>query len=238
MNKMQILLKRHSSTILTVISALGVVGTTILAVKATPKAIELIENAKKEKQEDLTKLESIRVAWKPYISTAISGISTIACIFSANYLNLRNQASLMSAYALLSNSYQEYVEKTKELSTNDEKTVNVMHGLVKSKFDQNIILDEDKKLFFDFQSMRYFDSTLEDVLKAEDMVNQQFAATDCVSLNDFYRYLGIEPIEQGDYIGWMSDGHYYEILFNHERVQLDGGIECCLITMEFPQYII
>lgn len=238
MNKLQILLKRHSSTILTVISSLGVVGTTILAVEATPKALQLIEKAKKEKKDDLTKLETIRAAWKPYVPTAISGLSTITCIFAANYLNLRNQASLMSAYALLNNSYKEYVEQTKNISTDDEKTVNVVHGLVKSKFDQDIVLDEDKKLFFDFQSMRYFESTLEDVLKAEDQINQQFAATDCASINDFYRYLGIEPIEHGDYIGWMSDGHYYEILFNHERVQLDNDLECCLITMEFPQYII
>lgn len=238
MNRMQILFKRHSSTILTVISSLGVVGTTILAVKATPKALQLIEEAKKDKQSELTRLEVVKTTWKTYIPTTISGLSTIACIFGANYLNLRNQASLMSAYALLNNSYKEYVEKSKELTSNDGQTVNVMHGIAKSKFDQNIVLDEDKKLFFDFHSMRYFESTLEDVLKAEDELNQQFAATDCASVNDFYRYLGIEPIESGDYIGWASDGNYFEITFNHERIQLNDDLECCLITMEFPQYII
>ena len=47
-------LKRNSPTILTVIAAVGVVGTTVAAIKATPKAMKLLEKASDEKNDELT----------------------------------------------------------------------------------------------------------------------------------------------------------------------------------------
>ena len=44
-------LKRQSPTILSVISAGGVVGTAVLAVKATPKAMKILEDRKRENGE-------------------------------------------------------------------------------------------------------------------------------------------------------------------------------------------
>lgn len=98
MNSAQIFLKKHSSTILTVIGSAGVVATTVLAVKATPKALQLIEDEKNSRNNEifleamtndfenceyireLKLLDIIKVAWKPYIPTAITGLSTITCI--------------------------------------------------------------------------------------------------------------------------------------------------------------
>ena len=105
----------NSSTILTCVGAVGVAATATMAVKATPKAIALLEEAREEKGEELTKLEVIDVTAPVYIPAAIAGFSTIACIFGANILNKRSQAALMSAYALLDNSYKEYMRKSEEL---------------------------------------------------------------------------------------------------------------------------
>jgi hypothetical protein len=125
MTKTKLFFKKHSSTILTVIGAVGVVGTAVLSVKATPKALKLIEEKKQElEKEELTAIETVKTAWKPYIPAAITGFSTIACIFGANYLSVRSQASLMSAYALLDRSYKEYREKTEELYPEESTKVN------------------------------------------------------------------------------------------------------------------
>ena len=40
MNNIQSLLKRHSTLIMTIVASAGVVTTTVLAVKATPKAVK------------------------------------------------------------------------------------------------------------------------------------------------------------------------------------------------------
>ena len=84
MNKAQLFLKAHSPTILTVIGSTGVVITAVLAVRGTPKALKLIEEAKNTKGDELTVGETIQVAWKPYIPATISCVSTILCIVSVN----------------------------------------------------------------------------------------------------------------------------------------------------------
>ena len=96
--------KKATPTILTCISAAGVVVTVVLAVKATPKALKCIEKEKEAKNaengENLTRMETITACWRCYIPAAATGIATIGCIFGANALNRRQQASLVSAYAL------------------------------------------------------------------------------------------------------------------------------------------
>lgn len=234
MKKMQVLLRRHSSTILTAISSLGVVMTTVLAVRATPKAVTLLNKAKEEKDSELTVTEIIKTAWKPYIPTAISGISTILCIVGTNYLNKRTQTSLVSAYALLNNSYQEYMNKTKELYGN-EADLAIKKSIVADKLENNILhLNGDKRLFFDYQTMRYFESTFENVLHAEDLLNRELAATGYVSVNDFYRFLGLSELEYSNHIGWSDNGHYHELKFEHQRVQYEDGLECWIIMTDEP----
>lgn len=71
-------LYRSSPTILTVVASVGVVTTTIMAVRATPKAIKILKEAELEKGEDLSKLEIIRAAGPIYIPSVLLGVSTIA----------------------------------------------------------------------------------------------------------------------------------------------------------------
>ena len=51
MNKLEVFMKKHSSMLLSVASGIGLVTTTVLAIKATPKALELIEEEKKEQDD-------------------------------------------------------------------------------------------------------------------------------------------------------------------------------------------
>ena len=56
----QLFVKRNASTILTVLGSIGVVATTLTAVKATPKDLHLIQEAEQEKGGKLTTWEKIR----------------------------------------------------------------------------------------------------------------------------------------------------------------------------------
>ena len=75
-------IKKNAPTILTCIGAAGVVTTTVMAVKATPKALEILKDAEEEKGEKLTKWEKINVAGPVYIPAVITGAATIALIES------------------------------------------------------------------------------------------------------------------------------------------------------------
>lgn len=240
--KSKVFLSRNSSTILTCIGGVGVVATVVTAVKATPKAMALIEEAKEEKGADLTKVETAIVAAPAYITTAIIGVSTLACIFGANALNRHQQASMMSAYALLDNSYKEFKAKVNELYGNDAGA-NVRGEIAKDHYeDTDIQVTDNKQLFYDEFSNRYFESTMENVLNAELKINRMLAQDTGVYLNEFYEFLGIPTIEYGDYMGWSSfalcEMYWWSwIEFKHEKVVMDDGLECTIIVMEYqPMY--
>lgn len=111
--------KRNSATILTCAGAAGVVATSVLTAKATIKAVDILEAAQKEKGEELTKTEKFQVVAPVYIPPVLLGIGTITCIFGANIINKRVQASLISAYSLLDSSYKEYKEKVNDIYGED-----------------------------------------------------------------------------------------------------------------------
>ena len=124
-SKTQRYTKKNASTILTCLGALGVVGTTLSAIKATPKAIELLDNEEDMKIERdgqyLTNFEKALVVAPVYFPTILFGTATITCIFGANMLNKKQQAVLTSAYAYLNSSFNEYKDKVKAIYGEDEE---------------------------------------------------------------------------------------------------------------------
>lgn len=230
LNSSKLFLRRNSPTILTFLGAAGVVATSIAAAKATPKAMALLEKTKEEKGEELTKLEMVKVAGPAYIPAVAIGASTIACIFGANALNKKTQASIMSAYALLDTSYKQYKSKVKELyGENSDR--NVKKEIAKDKFKNNDInINNEKILFFDFYSLRYFESTERLVLKAENRVNELLKLYGRASLNDFYESLGM-PTAYTGYELWWNVQKCPSVEFTHDITTMDDGLECCVISM-------
>lgn len=226
----------NSSTILTWIGGAGVITTAVAAVKDTTNALERIKAAKAEKDEELTKLEIVKVAAPAYISTAVSGITTIVCIFGANKLNKRQQASLMSAYAFLDNSYKNYKDKVEEMY--GEGTNYTIEGeLAKDAYkESDLEVDDGMELFYDAFSGRYFESTMEAVKQAWYDTNRELVNNGTLSLNEHYAILGLVPIDCGDALGWscsMNFDTYWQtwIDFHLQKVEMEDGMECNIITM-------
>lgn len=237
LNGSKLFVKRNGSTILTCIGGAGVIATSVLAVKATPKALLLLEHAKEEKGETLTKFESVCVAAPAYIPAVLVGASTITCIFGANLLNKRSQASLMSAYALLDSSYKEYKSKVVDLY-GEEADLRVREEIAKDKYaGDGKKPNNDKVLFYDEFSGRYFESTTTEVLKAEYEINKKLSSWGGVYLNEFYDLVGLEPTDYGEHLGWSAAGLYEMywdqwLNFSHEKFILDDGLEGYIITFE------
>jgi hypothetical protein len=241
-------LRRNSSTILTCAGAVGVVATSVMAVKATPKVLTLIEKAEKEKGDKLTKWETVKVAGPTYIPAVITGAATIACIFGSNVISKHQQAALMSAYALLDSSYKEYQKKVDEVYGEDAGK-QVRAEIAKDKYTgDNVLSDDNSKLFYDFFSGRYFESTMERVLKAEYEINRALYVNYSVSVNEFYEALGIMPMPEFEDMGWscgqIEEMYWHNwIEFDHEETILDDdadgneGLECTIIYMPLPPYI-
>lgn len=199
--------EKHSPTILTCIGAGGVVLTAIASAKAAPKANMLIEMATDEKGEELTFFEKVKVAAPVYIPTVLITGSTITCIFGANVLNQKHQASLTSMYMFLDSSYKEYRCKIKELYGPDADLA-ARNAMIRERSNKKELEDRlyfEKELFYDELSERFFEKSMEEVKDAEYQLNRMLAMDGEVSLNMFYELLGIEVTEIGETIGWTLD---------------------------------
>lgn len=237
-------LYRSSPTILTVVASVGVIVTTITAVRATPKAIKLLKEAEAEKGENLTKVEIIRVAGPSYIPSTLLGISTIVCIFGANALNQKKQTSLMSAYAMLNESYKQY-RKSAQIVYGEDADGKIHAEMAKDAmvhtydwgyqvYNMDMDSESERLLFYDLSSKKYFRTTMAAVLNAQYHVNRNLAIRGDCSLNEYLSFLGVEGIDGGDDIGWditymVEEMDCYWLDFDNYKSTSEDGLECIII---------
>ena len=81
----------------------GMLTSTILAVKATPKALDILEKEDRE----LSKIDKVKLTWKCYAPAAIGYCTSAACILGANSVNSKRNAVLASAYKISESALME-----------------------------------------------------------------------------------------------------------------------------------
>lgn len=231
-------IENSSPAILCTIASFGVIGTTITAIKATPKA----EKLKKEANRRMLSLpEKILYIIPAYVPSIAIGSGTIICIFGANALNRRKQASLISAFAILEESYKEYRDKAAELLGSDsvkEITGEIVKDHLKK---EEVEASPELPLFYDLYGNRYFNRTMEEVRDAEYHLNRNFILRGYTDLNEFYTFLGLEKTDFGGTVGWSMDAGfafygYQWIDFEHELITLEDGLECYVIAYPFEPH--
>jgi len=211
---------RNSPTILTALGVAGLLGTVILAVKATPKALAILESEEKfritEYQDPdynlpISPKDVIRLTWQEYIPSAIMGVVTIGCMIGANSIHLRRNAALASLYSLAETTLREYQEKVVE-KIGDKKEEKIRGEIAQDKINSNpvdkntvIMTNRGSMLCYDSLSGRYFYSDIETIRKAENDFNKRLMNEMVIPLNEFYDDLGLEPIDIGGQTGWKIE---------------------------------
>ena len=205
---------KRSPEILTGIGIAGMISTAVLAVKATPKAMELIEEKKREEWLDkLSPVEMVKVAWKPYIPAIVTCVTSTACLIGASSVSAKRNAALATAYKLSETALTEYREKVIEtIGEKKERTVRdkvAEERVKKNPVSKNevIITGNGKTLCFDPISGRYFMCSIETIKKAENTLNKQMLhdISGYVSLNEFYDELGLDHTSVGNDLGWNTN---------------------------------
>lgn len=237
----QVTLAKHSPEILTGIGIAGMVSTTVLAVRATPKAIRLMHQAENEKNDELTKLEVVKACWKPYIPAAVTGVTSIVCLIGASSVNAKRNAALAAAYTLSDTAFREYKEKV--IETIGEKKEQIVKDKVaeekmkKDPVDKKpvYITGNGNSLCYDTISGRYFESNIDKIKKVENQLNKQMLSEMYISLNDFYDAVGLERLDMGEELGWKLDSGLLELDFNTQLAA--DGRPCLVIDFNIvPKY--
>ena len=204
---------KHSPEILMGFGIAGMVATTVLAVKATPKALRRIEEATCEKEDDLTPLEIVKATWKCYIPAAVTCVAATGCLIGSCSTSMRRHAALATAYKLSETALDEYQEQVVE--TIGEKKEKAIQDKVNEKqiektpVEQHSIINTGKgnTLFLDPLSKRYFYSDLEFIRRAENNLNKEILHSiyGTVNINEFYDEIQLDRTDVGDMLGWNTD---------------------------------
>lgn len=204
---------KHSPEILMGLGVAGMLTSTVLAVKATPKALRLIEEKKKEENvEKLSVGQTIKTTYKCYLPAA--GVATVstACLIGSTSISVRRNAALATAYKIVETGYKEYKEQVVE-TLGEKKEEQIREAIVQKKIDNNpvsqnqVIVLGGETLCYDVWSGRYFRSDIDKIKRSVNELNRTMTYNEYVSLNDFYDKLGLEPTKQGELLGWkLSKG--------------------------------
>lgn len=228
---------KHSPEILTGVGIAGMLSATVLAVKATPKALMAMEDAEYEKGEPLTGVEKVKVAWKPYIPAVVTGIGGAACVVGAQSINAGRHAALATAYQLSTTALADYKEKVIE-TIGEKKEKGIREKVAQKKIDeakeatqpqQIIITGMGETLFLDPVSMRAFKSDIQTVRDVINSLNERMiGGEEYISLSDLYDEIGLSHTQTSDQMGWNL-GRDGRIKVDFPVGKTDDGQPCLVL---------
>ena len=244
-----VLIKKHSPEILIGVGIAAGITAGISAVMATPKALTLIEEEKRDRRkeamknsidgmvyepEPITKLDMVELTWKTYLpSVALAALSVVS-IISSNRISSRRTAALAAAYSLSETAFSEYKDKVAE--TIGEKKASIIEEKVAQDQIKKIPMlpDEIEEtghgefLFLDPKSGRYFRSSKEFIDRVMVKLNSQLMNEMWVPLNDLYDELGIRTTELGRDLGWNIDDGIVNMSISY--ISDDDGNPCGVLN--------
>lgn len=248
---------KHSPEILIGLGIASAITSTVLAVKATPKALLLIKKEEKIKARkynskydeldiaaeslSLSKPEMIKVTWKCYIPAAISGVASVAFLLGSNSVHVKRNAAIATAYKLSETALTDYKKEVIE-TIGEEKAKLIQDKVAQKHVDEHpvssnqvIIAGSGKQLCYDGISGRYFESDIQTIRAAVNTINETMVYEMYASLGDFYNEIGLPPTTLSDELGWNLDDGQLEISYG--SAISDDGRPC--ITLDYhvaPRY--
>ena len=227
---------KNSPTIFTGLGVAGLITTTVMAVKATPKALQLIEDEEEKRktfnEPEMEPMDIVKLTWKCYIPSAIMGGLTIGCIIGANSINLRRNATLASIYSISETTLREYQNKVVD-TIGKNKEQKIRDDIAKDKVKNNPVVEKDviltgkgNTLCFESISGRYFRSDIEKIRQSFNELSRQMLNDGYISLNDVYYELDLTGTKMGDHVGWHVDDGLIEPRFSS---QLTENNDPCLV---------
>lgn len=223
---------KHGPEIAISIGVVGLVVAGVEAVRATPKALRLIEQKKESVEpEELSFKDIVETSWKFYVIPVVVGAASVFCIVSASKENWKRKAALTTAYTITEAKFSDYQSKVIDI-LGHEKDEEIKSAIAKDKIQnnpvQNVILVDGTgdTICYDVLSGRYFKSNKENIRQAVNYLNTIMLDGSSVSLNDFYDEIGLESIKLGEMLGWNIGKGMIDVDFSS---QLDAAGNPCLV---------
>ena len=247
-NKVSVSFKKHQPEILTGIGIAGMITTTIMAVRATPKALDVMAEIKDTHAEDTDKkayAKDIVTKVAPiYIPSAIVGGLSIGCVIGASAINARRNAALATAYALSESALKTYQEKVIE-TVGEKKEQTIREAVAKDTVEKHpmgtkevIFTGNGETRCLDAISGRRFMCSVQRLQEVENELNRRILNEMYVSLNELYDELGLAHTKLGEDLGWNVDWLDRDMIKLSRSAQIDeDGTPCLVLDYQVvPRY--
>lgn len=241
-------LGKNAPKLLLGVGIAGAFTAVAFAVEATPKAMLLLEDKKREL--DVEKLDAktvVKTAAPVYIPTAISlGMSAVCCIGALN-VKERQNAALAAACTLSETALKTYQTKVVE-AVGAEKEQQIREAVSLEKMAKNpepkniptakgIKMDDvtyDQRVkCWESLSGNYIWTTRNAIEKALNGLNKQLLSDFRVTENDLFDYLGMEHNRNGDLLGWDTENTLEIETFYSSKLD-DDGMPCLVLDYRTP----
>lgn len=237
---------KYSPDILAVIAGIGVIGTGILVYDGTVKAQKDMKELK-EKNPECTNVDKAVVYAKDFWPAAAMAVTTEMCIFGSNHINKQRIATLAGAYILSETNLREYKDKVEEI-VGTKKAQTIQDSMLHDHITQNPRTDsntcmrpmphpEETTWWWDDLSKRWFQSSINDIRRAELEANRMLVSEGVVTLNDVYSILGLDETLLAEPYVWRTsrdDGHEILIILGSD-LREDEDIICGTINFNLPK---
>jgi hypothetical protein len=235
----------NSTALLTGAGSVGVVSTAYLSSKAGFRAAHVIEQEERQVLMDsdglshgsLRFLDRAKLVWPLYIPTVTSGTITVASIVMGNRMASKQVAALTLASGISERALQEYKAKVVE-KLGENKDVAVREAIAQDKVDKAplntrevILAGTGEVLCFDIYSGRYFQSSVEEIKKAENKINFGIINHGYASLTELYDEIGLPPTGISDDVGWNLDN---QLTIHFATTMSSDGRPC--VTIDFAAH--
>ena len=236
---------KNASKILGGLAITGSITAVYFAVTATPKAMILLDEKKKELNVEKLDVKTIvKTAAPVYVPTALSMVLSAGCVIGAVHVDERRNAALAAACTLSESALKTYQDKVVETIGKD-KEQEIRETIALEKMAQHpepekipaaknintadLTYDQQVKCWESLTG-NYFWTTKAMIEKAINGVNKQLLSDFRVSENDLFDYLGIDHCRNGDLLGWDTDSGLNIDIFYASRLD-DEGMPC--LTLEY-----
>lgn len=231
---------KNGPTILTGISAVGTVSGVIFGVKATPAAMTLIKNEEERLGRPLTRWEKAKLCWKLYIPAGGMVVLSVGSGFSANAINLKRNAKLItacSAFEYTLNEYQKRVVETigEEAEKDIRKATAEKVANEQIKQPGNRVLCTGDELFYIYDTKQWFRSDIHKVRQWSIDIHEAMLKGPELYISA-QRAFGLMDLECPVYLdgdGWDIDDNFTII---EEPARLDSGEIYTILYMDPPPH--
>lgn len=217
------LVNDNTPAILTGMAVTGTVTTAYLTGRATFKAASIIEeerqlqvalnNGDYKEDIDFATSTKVKLVWRLYLPPASLLATTLVCIIVANKIASKKLAALAVASGISERALQEYKSKVVERLGNKQDTA-IRDEIAQDRLNNQpvnsreiILAGTGEVLCYDMLTGRYFQSTVEEIKRAENKVNHDLIHFMDASLSEFYDLIGLPPTQYSDTVGWTVNQH-------------------------------